>query len=91
MTDMKWLREFNSTIGSKPSNEITIGIKAKLTVDEQTFYTCLRLIATHAKDKGLEGMVLRFHDRGEPYSIMPLTTKEDVERAMYGKLEESED
>lgn len=74
---------------SKSASEITVEVKAKLSVDEQTFYTCLRLIAIYAKEKELEGMVLRFHDRGEPYSIMPLMTEEDVKRAMYGKLEES--
>lgn len=76
---------------SEVLNEITVNVKAKLSVDEQTFYTCLRLIAIHAREEGLEGIVLRFHDRGEPYSIMPLMTKEDVERAMYAKFKESED
>lgn len=76
---------------SKTLNNLTINIEAKLSVDDQTFYTCLRLISIYAREQGMEGMVLRFHDRGEPYSIMPLMTKEDIERAMYAKFEESEE
>lgn len=63
--------------------EIEVEVKAKLSVDESTFYTCMRLIAIHAKDNGLKGMVLRFEDYGQGYSIRPLMTDDAVEEAFY--------
>lgn len=67
--------------------EITVEVKAKLSVDESTFYTCMRLIAIHAKENGLKGMTIRFEDYGQGYSIRPLTTDEDVKKAFYPGLE----
>lgn len=76
---------------NKIASGITVNLTAKLSVDDQTFYTCLRLIGISAREKGLEGMVLRFYDRGEPYSITPLETIEDVERVIHAAFKESED
>lgn len=57
--------------------EVSVEVKAGLSVDERTFRTCLNLIAIHAQNEGLKGMVVYF-DRNDPegYSIIPIETDE---------------
>lgn len=72
------------------ASEINVEVKAKLSVDSSTFYTCMRLIAIHAKEEGLKGMVVRFEDYGDGYSIRPLITDEDVEKCLYPGLDKED-
>lgn len=77
--------------------EINVEVKAGLSVDKKTFRTCMDLVAIHAQNEGLKGMVVRFNDQDfDGYSIKPLTTEEEVNAALYAspdmfKQNESED
>lgn len=68
--------------------EVSVEVKAGLSVDERTFRTCMNLIAIHAKNEGLKGMVVRFDDQFlEGCSIKPLETEEEVKAAFYATPE----
>lgn len=77
--------------------EVSVEVKAGLSVDERTFRTCINLIAIHAQNKGLKGMVVRFDDQFfDGCHIKPLETEEKVKAAFYAapemfKEKESED
>ena len=77
--------------------EVSVEVKAGLLVDERTFRTCLNLIAIHAQNEGLKGMVVRFDDQFlDGCSIKPLETEEEVKAAFYAipdmfKEKENED
>lgn len=78
--------------------EVSVEVKAGLSVDEQTFRTCMSLVAIHAWDEGLKGMVIGFSDSNDRdgYFIKPLETEEEVKAAFYAtpdmfKEKESED
>lgn len=71
--------------------EVSVEVKAGLTVDKKTFRTCMNLAAIHAENQGLKGMVV-FFDRGgsDGYSIIPLETEErcaKVYGAAFGREE----
>ena len=57
--------------------EVSVEVKAGLTVDKKTFKTCMNLAAIHADNQGLKGMVV-FFNREDPdgYLMMPLETDE---------------
>ena len=40
--------------------ELTIKVKATLTVDEDTFNTCVDIMTIYAKEHGIKGMTLDF-------------------------------
>ena len=66
--------------------EVNVEVKAGLSVDKKTFRTCLNLMAIHAQNEGLKGIVVRFDDRDiDGYSIKPLMTEEDVNAALYAR------
>lgn len=66
--------------------EVNVEVKAGLLVDERTFRTCLNLIAIHAQNEGLKGMVVRFDDQFfEGCFIKPLETEEEVKAAFYAR------
>lgn len=66
--------------------EVNVEVKAGLSVDERTFRTCINLIAIHAQNEGLKGIVVRFDDQFfEGCCIKPLETEEEVEAAFYAK------
>lgn len=77
--------------------EINVEVKAGLSVDNKTFRTCMDLVAIHAQNEGLKGMVIKFNDEDfDGYSIKPLTTEEEVNAALYAspdmfKQNESDD
>lgn len=77
--------------------EVSVEVKAGLSVDYKTFRTCMNLIAIHARNEGLKGIVVGFPDDCfDGYSIKPLETEEDVKAAFYAtpemfKEKESED
>lgn len=71
-------------------NEIKINVSTNLTITDQTVQRCLTLIAMHAQDNDIAGMVIRFE--GSDYSVVPLKTPEEVEAALYSKFKnESQD
>ncbi len=64
--------------------EINVEVKAGLSVDKRTFKICMDLVAIHAKNEGIKGMVVRFNDQDfDRCSIRPLMTEEEVEAALY--------
>lgn len=68
--------------------EVSVEVKAGLSVDERTFRTCLNLVAIHAQNEGLKGMIVRFDDPFlEGCSIKPLETEEEVKAAFYARPE----
>ena len=77
--------------------EINVEVKAELSVDNKTFRTCMDLVAIHAQNEGLKGMVVKFNDEDfDSCAIKPLTTEEEVNAALYAspdmfKQNESED
>ena len=72
------------------NNEIKVKISAALEVDDATVNMCMQLITIHAKNHGLKGLILRFHENDNDPSMMPLMTKEDVEKRMYPKIHEED-
>lgn len=40
--------------------ELTIEVKATLTVDEDTFNTCVNIMTIYAREHGIKGMTLDF-------------------------------
>lgn len=75
--------------------EVSVEVKAGLSVDKRTFRTCMDLAAIHAQNEGIKGMVVRFNDQDfDRCSIRPLMTEEEVEAALYARPDmkkESED
>ena len=66
--------------------EVTVEVKAGLTLDEHTFHTCMSLAAIHGYNQGLEGMVVIFNDAyANGYVIVPLETEEEVDAAISAK------
>lgn len=64
--------------------EVNVEVKAGLSVDKKTFRTCMDLIAIHARNEGLKGMVVRFDDQDiDRCSIKPLMTEEEIRAALY--------
>ena len=64
--------------------EVNVEVKAGLSVDKRTFRTCMDLVAIHAQNEGIKGMVVRFNDQDfDRCSIRPLMTEEEVEAALY--------
>ena len=45
---------------SSMDGELTIKVKATLTVDEDTFDTCVNIMAIYAREHGIKGMTLDF-------------------------------
>lgn len=67
--------------------EVTVEVKAGLTVDEHTFHTCMSLAAIHGCNQGLKGMVVIFDDADtNGYAIFPLETEEEVDAAISAKI-----
>lgn len=67
------------------NTDLEIKVKVGLSIDKDTFDTCMRLIALDAKQNGVKGMVVRFDDI-DGYAITPLLTDEDVDKAMFAKF-----
>lgn len=68
--------------------EVSVEVKAGLSVDERTFRTCMNLVAIHAQNEGLKGIVVRFDDQFlEGCSIKPLETEEEVKAAFFATPE----
>lgn len=45
---------------SSIDGELTIKVKATLTVDEDTFDTCINIMTIYAREHGIKGMTLDF-------------------------------
>lgn len=66
--------------------EVTVEVKAGLSVDTNTFRTCLDLIAIHGKNEGLRGMIVRFpsDDDFGGCSTIPIFSEEGFMAAIDG-------
>ena len=65
------------------NNEIKVKISAALEVDDATVDICMQLIAIHAKNHGVKGLVLRFNENDNNPSVLPLMTDKDVDERLY--------
>lgn len=66
--------------------EVNVEVKAGLSVDKRTFRTCMDLVAIHAQNEGIKGMIVRFNDQDiDRCSIRPLMTEEEVNVALYAR------
>lgn len=66
--------------------EVNVEVKAGLSVDKRTFRTCMDLVAIHAQNEGIKGMIVRFNDQDiDRCSIRPLMTEEEVNTALYAR------
>ena len=66
--------------------EVNIEVKVGLSVDKKTLRTCMDLVAIHARNEGIKGMVVRFDDTDfDRCSIKPLMTEEEVNTALYAR------
>lgn len=71
---------------------VSVEVKATLSVDERTFRTCLNLITIHAKQEGFKGIILVFpeNDSEDCEGLFPIFTKDGLTNAFKG-LDSSED
>lgn len=69
--------------------EVSVEVKAGLSVDERTFRTCMNLVSIYARNNGFDGMVVGFNDPGERdnYFIKRLMTNEETKAAFYATPE----
>lgn len=66
--------------------EVNVEVKAGLSVDKRTFRTCMDLVAIHAQNEGIKGMVVRFNDQDiDRCSIRPLMNEAEVNAALYAR------
>lgn len=74
------------------NNEIKINVKASLTVNEDTFRTCMNLLKIYFQShhENCKGVVMRYDDMwGEP-EVMVVDTDAEMNRILYGYVPESE-
>ena len=64
------------------AGEITVDVRAKLSVDFETFAACMTLITIYAKNHDLKGMVVDFRDN---WRTKDLRTEKALEAALSGK------
>ncbi|MFR7712691.1 MAG: hypothetical protein ACLU0S_00765 [Blautia obeum] len=55
-------------VDSSMDGELTIKVKATLTVDEDTFDTCVNIMTIYAREHGIKGMALDFR-KAAPSSL----------------------
>ena len=69
--------------------EVSLEVKAGLSVDERTFKTCMDLVSIYARNNGFDGMVVGFNDPSERdnYFIKPLMTNKETKAAFYATPE----
>lgn len=65
--------------------EVSVEVKAGLSVDERTFKTCMDLVSIYARNNGFDGMVVGFNEPSERdnYFIKTLMTGEETKAAFY--------
>lgn len=72
--------------------EVSVEVKAGLSVDEKTFRTCMNLAAIYANNKGLKGMVVFFNENDiNGYIISPIETEEQCERILEAKIDKKKE
>ena len=64
--------------------EVSVEVKAGLSVDDQTARICMDLLSIHFKNRGIKGCVLAFNDDYPTFKA--LTTEESVNDALYSDL-----
>lgn len=60
--------------------EVSVEVKAGLSVDEKTFRTCLNLISIYAENQGAKGIFVNLNDGGYPL-VKLIKTDESLEAA----------
>lgn len=65
-------------------SEVTVEVKAGLSVDKHTFQVCLNLMQIYAKNNDIKGMVVGFDDRFDESFFKILNTNEEVDKIMHG-------
>ena len=72
---------------------IEIEVKASLSVDEETFRTCMNLLKIYCRNhfENCKGIVLRYNDAYSEPIITIVDNDVEMDRIMYGCLSESED
>lgn len=69
-------------IDSSMAGELKIEVKATLTVDEDTFDTCVNLMTIYAREHGVKGMTLDFRKTAPSTLGKFLMSDEAVEDAL---------
>lgn len=65
--------------------EVTVEVKAGLSVSDDTFEACLGLIRIHAKNNGLNGLLIKIPDDDIDHcGVIPICTKEQLDGAVDG-------
>lgn len=71
--------------------EVNVKVTAGLYVDDRTFRTCLDLIAIHAKQDGMKGLIMTMpREDLDGCNIFPIFTEQGLDCAFDG-LESSDD
>ena len=60
--------------------EVSVEVKAGLSVDEKTFRTCLNLISIYAENQGAKGIFVNLNDGSYPL-VKLIETDESLEAA----------
>lgn len=60
--------------------EVSVEVKASLSVDEKTFRTCLNLISIYAKNQGAKGIFVNLNEGDRPL-VKLIETDESLEAA----------
>lgn len=75
------------------NNEIKVNVKVGLSVDEETFRTCMKLLKLYFQNhcENTKGIVMKFDDTiaSEPL-ISIVDTDAEMDRIWYGYVQESE-
>ena len=65
--------------------EVTVEVKAGLSVSDDTFEACLSLIRIHAKNNGLKGLLIKIPDDDIDHcGVIPISTEEQLSCAVDG-------
>lgn len=67
--------------------ELTMNLNAKVCIDDDTFYTCLKLITLYLDQKDVKGVVLRV-DRCMEHTTRLLMTDDEVRQALFPGLKD---
>lgn len=71
----------------KLNEDISVTVKAKVTIDDQTFRTCLNLIDIHMQNNNMTGMVIasgKYY--GGNVGVTPLMTEDELNAAAMAKF-----
>lgn len=75
------------------NNELKINVKASLSVDEETFRTCMNLMKIYCKShwENCKGVVIRYNDMWYEPEFMIVDNDAEMDRIYFGCVPEKED